>query len=48
MTDRLETMTAADISAAYATGALGPVEITRHLLERIEELNARLRASEFR
>lgn len=44
MTDRLETMTAADISAAYATGALGPVEITRHLLERIEELDPAINA----
>jgi aspartyl-tRNA(Asn)/glutamyl-tRNA(Gln) amidotransferase subunit A len=35
----IETLTAREIAAGYMTRTLGPVEVTRHLLERIEDLD---------
>jgi aspartyl-tRNA(Asn)/glutamyl-tRNA(Gln) amidotransferase subunit A len=35
----IETLTAREIAVGYTTRTLGPVEVTRHLLERIEDLD---------
>jgi aspartyl-tRNA(Asn)/glutamyl-tRNA(Gln) amidotransferase subunit A len=35
----IQTLTAGEIAAGYRTRTLGPIEVTRHLLERIEDLD---------
>lgn len=40
----IATLTAAEIVAGYTTRTIGPVEVTRHLLERIEDLDPTVNA----
>jgi len=44
MTDQPEWMTAEALTAAYRAGRLSPVEVTRHLLDRIGRIDPRLNA----